>query len=245
MKAMVLCAGFGTRLGDLTRQIPKPLLPIGKEPLLGHILKNLAAHGFQDIAVNLHFLPDMIRGHFGDGAAWGCRLTYVEERELLGTAGGVRNMAEFLRGDEPFLVHYGDVLTNQDLTAMLRFHRRRNAAATLLVHRRPGSNSALSVADDGRILQFLERPTATESRAVASPWVFSGVTLCENALLDLIPPQGSCDLPRHVFIPSLERTPLFAYPLSGARWAIDSPERLEQARAALRDRLFPIPGPLD
>ena len=245
MKAMVLCAGYGTRLGDLTRQIPKPMLPVGEEPLLGHILKNLAAHGFLDIAVNLHFLPDMIRSHFGDGTAWGCRLTYVEERELLGTAGGVQNMADFLRGDEPFLVHYGDVLTNQDLAGLLRFHRQRKGIATLLVHSRPGSNSALSVADDGRIVQFIERPTEAERRAAAAPWVFSGVTICESALFDLIPAHGNCDLPRHVFAPSVEKAPLFAYPLSGARWAIDSPERLEQARAAVRGGLFPIPGPLE
>lgn len=241
MKAMVLCAGFGTRLGELTREIPKPMLPVGDWPLLAYVLRNLVAHGFEQIAVNLHFMPEMIRGYFGDGTRWGCRLTYVQERELLGTAGGVRNMADFLRGDEPFLVHYGDVITNQDFTALLRFHRQRAALATLLVHRRAQSNSALDVTDDGRIRRFLERPNDAERRTVASPWVFSGVTICESALLDLIPPRGACDLPRDVFAPAADRARLYAFPLSGARCAVDSPQRLEEAREGARSGCYSPP----
>ena len=102
MKAMILSAGYGTRLGDLTREIPKPMLPLGDRPLLEYILRNLLRHGFDEVAVNLHFMPEAIRDYFGDGSAWNCRLIYSHEAELLGTAGGVKNMAAFLGGRDPF-----------------------------------------------------------------------------------------------------------------------------------------------
>ena len=98
MKAMVLCAGYGTRLGDLTREIPKPMLPLGDRPMLEYILCHLKRHGFDQVAVNLHFMPEVIQNHFADGARWGVRLTYSHEPQLLGTAGGTKKMAVFLPG---------------------------------------------------------------------------------------------------------------------------------------------------
>ena len=141
MKAMVLCAGYGTRLGDLTREIPKPMLSLGRRPMLEYILCHLKRHGFNQIGLNLHFMPDTIRGYLGDGSRWGLEVEYSHEPNLLGTAGGTKKMETFLRRanfgrPEPFLVHYGDVVTNQDLTAMFDFHRQRKALATLLVHER-------------------------------------------------------------------------------------------------------------
>src|ERR1700733_14542019 len=164
MRAMVLCAGYGTRLGDLTREIPKPMLPLGERPLLAYLLAHLRAHGFAEIAINLHFLPEAIRGYFGNGAKMNLALTYAQEDQLLGTAGGVKNMENFLRASDPFLVQYGDVVTDQDFTAMLRFHQERGALATLLLHQRAKSNSVVSLDAEGRIIGFLERPSAEDRR---------------------------------------------------------------------------------
>ena len=87
MRAMVLCAGLGTRLGELTRQTPKALLPLHGGPILEYILANLRRHGFDEIAINLHMMPETIHGHFGDGAKFGVKLTYSHESVLLGTSG--------------------------------------------------------------------------------------------------------------------------------------------------------------
>ncbi len=238
MKAMVLCAGFGTRLGDLTREIPKPMLPLGERPMLEYIVCHLRRHGFDRIGVNLHFMPEIIRGYFGNGNRWGLHFTYSDEPELLGTAGGAKKMEAFLRSREPFLVQYGDVVTNQDYTAMLTFHRQQKALATLLVHERAKSNSVLAIAADGRIERFLERPSQAERSTVASTWVFSGVTICEPELFDEIPPNTFCDFPRDVFIRLTETGRLFAFPLSGQRCAVDSPERLAEARRGVAEGHF-------
>lgn len=235
MKAMVLCAGLGTRLGDLTREIPKAMLPLGSQPLLACILANLKRHGFDDLVINLHFQPELIRGHFGAGAAHGVRIMYSHEPQLLGTAGGVKNVAHCFRDAPEFLVHYGDIMTDQDFTAMLQFHRERRALATLLLHERAKSNSVVTLDAEQRIVGFLERPTEEARRGHLSRWVNSGVCICAPEILDHIPAGTACDLPRDVF-PQLTATRrLFGFPLSGYRCAVDSPERLAEARAALAE----------
>src|ERR1700676_2273347 len=110
MRAMVLAAGLGTRLRPLTNEIPKPMVPVLDRPVMAHILDLLARHGLEkEVVCNLHYFPDTIRAYFGE------RLSYIYEPELLGTAGGVRNCADFLVGDGPFLVISGDALTDIDL----------------------------------------------------------------------------------------------------------------------------------
>lgn len=235
MKAMVLAAGYGTRLGDLTAEVPKPMLEVEGRPILEYIIAHLQRHGFDDIIVNLHYRPEMIESYFDDGSRWGVRLTYSCEPSLLGTAGGVKNVAGFFEDGEDFLIQYGDVLTDDDFTAMLAFHRARGALATLMIHQRPHSNSIVSVADDGRIERFLERPDDEMRRGVASTWVNSGVVIARRELLELIPAGVAADLPRDVYVPLVSRGgPLYAWPLSGYRCAVDSPERLGEARDAVR-----------
>lgn len=233
MKAMILAAGFGMRLGDLTRDVPKGLLDVGGRPLLEHIILNLQRHGFNEIAVNLHFQPDMIRDYFGDGARWKVSLTWTHEPELMGTAGGLKRMESFLRRGEAFLVHYGDIVTDQDFTAMLALHRERSALATLLLHRRTVSNSIVHLDADGRVVRFIERPSETERRGVEAGWVNSGVCLCAPELLEHIPAGQPCDLPRDVYARLVSTRRLFGFPLTGYRCAIDSPDRLAEAAAAV------------
>jgi len=235
MKAMVLCAGYGTRLGELTRDVPKPMLPLQDQPLLAYIISHLARHGFDQIAVNLHFMPETIRNYFGDGSRWHVRLSYSNEPELLGTAGGVKKMEYFFHDEEAFLVQYGDVITDQDFTAMLKFHRERKALATLLLHQRVRSNSIVSLGQDGQIIGFLERPTEDQRRGVESPWVNSGICVCNSGILDTIPTNVPCDLPRDIFPRLVDSGRLYGFPLSGYRCAIDSPERLADARSALAE----------
>jgi len=201
--------------------------------MLEYMIWHLAQHGFNQVAINLHFMPDMIRDYFGDGSRFGVKLIYSDEPELLGTAGGVKKMAEFLGAEEAFLVHYGDVLTDQDFTAMLHFHRERMALATLLLHQRVRSNSVVSLDKEGRIIGFLERPTEETRRGVQSPWVNSGICICDPQFLDEIPADNACDLPRDIFPKLIDSGRLCGFPLSGYRCAVDSPERLAEARAAI------------
>jgi len=235
MKAMVLSAGYGTRLGELTSTLPKPMLLLQNRPLLEYILVNLARCGFDDIIINVHFMPEVIQEYFKDGSGLGIKLSYSYESELLGTAGGVKRVESFFRGEKDFLVHYGDVLTDQDFSGLLEQHRKRKALATLLLHQRAQSNSIVSMDNEHRITGFLERPSENERKNVLSPWVNSGICICSPEVLALIPKDISYDLPRDVFPKVINSGRLWGFPINGYRCAIDSPERLEDARSAVMD----------
>ena len=235
MRALVLAAGYGTRLGDLTRDLPKPMLPLQGRPLLEYILHHLRRHGFNQVAINLHFHPEVIRDYFGDGSSMDMELSYSIERTLLGTAGALKQMEPFLAEEEIFLVQYGDVLTDQDLGLLVECQRTRQALAALIVHSRPESNSVVTFDQAGCIHQFLERPTAAERRGVASQWVNSGICVCAREILQHIPAGVPSDLPRDIFCKLVSTGRLYAVPLSGYRCAIDSAARFAEAESALAD----------
>src|SRR5438552_13705041 len=96
--AMLMAAGAGTRLHPLTVSVPKPMVPIANRPVLEYTIENLKRHGITEIILNLHNHPALIRKHFGNGSAWGVKLQYSFEPQLLGTAGGVKNVSSFLKG---------------------------------------------------------------------------------------------------------------------------------------------------
>jgi mannose-1-phosphate guanylyltransferase len=147
MKAMVLAAGLGTRLRPITYAMPKPMVPVLNRPVMEHIVRLLGRHGFTETIANLHWFPELIEGHFGDGAEFGVELTYSLEEQLLGTSGGVRNAAGFL-GDS-FLIISGDALTDIDLAAMREFHESHDGVATLAT-KRVDDTSQFGVAITGR-----------------------------------------------------------------------------------------------
>ena len=133
MKGVILAGGLGTRLRPITFDMPKPMVPVLNRPVMEHILRLLAKHGFTETIANLHWFPELIEEHFGDGSSCGVSLSYSKEDALLGTSGGVRNVADFL-GDE-FLIISGDALTDLDLTAMWEFHQSHDGIATLATKR--------------------------------------------------------------------------------------------------------------
>jgi NDP-sugar pyrophosphorylase family protein len=235
MQAMVLSAGFGTRLGDLTREIPKPMLDVQGRPLLEYILRHLGWCGFERASVNLHFLPQVIVDHFGSGRALGLKVSYSHESELLGTAGGVKKMSESIDRSREFLVHYGDVLTDQNFWAMLQFHRRHDALVTMLLHERARSNSVVGLDDQGRVNLFLERPSDEERRGISASWVNSGVWICSPELLERIPAGVACDLARDILPTLVASQRVFGFPLTGYRCAVDSAARLDEARSAVAE----------
>jgi mannose-1-phosphate guanylyltransferase len=240
MRALVLSAGYGTRLGELTTHTPKPMLDVAGHPLLAIILANLRRQSIRDIAVNLHAHPEVVMSQLGDGGRLGVRLHYVREHELLGTLGAAKNIEDYLAGDGPFLLHYGDVVTDQDFSDLAALHVDRGALVTILVHERRGSNSVATIEAGGMVTGFIERPSGADRADVESNWAFSGVAVLDPSVLRTIPP-GVSDLPRDL-LPSLaSEGRLFAAPLTGYRCAVDSSTRLQALRAdveAGRCRLF-------
>ncbi len=136
MKAMILAAGFGTRLRPLTDTIPKPLLPVGGTPLIVWNLLLLRAAGIREVMINLHYLGSMIEEALGDGSRWDMLIAYSHESTILGTGGGLKAAEGFFEG-QPFLVINGDTLLNLDLLEFLDFHQSQGGIATLVLRDDP------------------------------------------------------------------------------------------------------------
>jgi mannose-1-phosphate guanylyltransferase/mannose-1-phosphate guanylyltransferase/phosphomannomutase len=191
MKAMVLAAGLGTRLKPLTFEMPKPMVPVLDRPVMAHIVRLLERQGFDELVANLHWFPDAIRRYFGD------RLEYRYEPELLGTAGGVRNVRDFF-GDELVVVISGDALTDLDVGALVERHRQAGGIATLTVKRVPDTREYGVVIhdDEGRVQGFQEKPDPAEA---LSDLGNCGIYCFSPEIFDYFPTADPVDWAEDVF----------------------------------------------
>ena len=234
MQAIVLVGGEGTRLRPLTESVPKPALTLVDRPFLAYVIEWLAGHGVEEVVLACGFLPDVLREALGDGELAGVRIRYVVEPDPLGTAGAIRFAADRL-GDtleDRFLALNGDVLTDLDLTALLRAHEERDARATIALHAVPDSAAYGLVDTDeaGEVLEFLEK---TGEQAPGE--VNAGMYVLERSVLDLIPPGESTSIEREVF-PRLVGNGLRALRLDSYWMDIGTPERYLQASWDILER---------
>ena len=223
MKALLLAAGLGTRLGPLTLDTPKGMLPVGGTPLIECLVRWLRSHGIADLAINLHHHPEVIRQHLGDGAQLLTRITYSYEPALLGTAGAARNLKRFL--DEPFVVVYGDGFTNLDLTRLRLKHDARRIPGdphiTLSLRRvaNPTACGLVGLDDEGRVTRFVEKPPAHE---VFTDLASAGILIIEPELLDLIPEGQVTDFGRDTLPLALaQAVRMYGEPLLDDEFLID------------------------
>src|SRR5579862_5270009 len=153
-----MAGGEGSRLRPLTSNLPKPMVPVGNQPIMEHILTLLKRHGITDVVATIHYLGDEIRSYFGDGSDFGVTLEYAVETSPLGTAGSVKR-AEALLQDGTFLIISGDALTDCDLDKAVAFHRAKKSLATIVLSRVPNplEFGVVITAEDGLIERFLEK----------------------------------------------------------------------------------------
>jgi NDP-sugar pyrophosphorylase family protein len=202
MRAMILAAGFGTRLRPITDTIPKPLLPVVGVPNIVRTISHLKRFGIRELVLNLHHLPEAIPAALGDGADLGVHIDYLRESpEILGTGGGIRNALPLL-GPETFVVVNGDALFAPDLDAAVAAHRRSGALATLLVRPDPEAErlGAVGLDEGGRVRRLVH---AGEPQPPERTFMFTGVHLLEPAIAAHLPAAGC--VVRRTYIPLLER----------------------------------------
>jgi mannose-1-phosphate guanylyltransferase len=227
MQAIVLVGGEGSRLRPLTDSVPKPALTLVDRPFLAYMVEWLGSHGVTEAVLACGFLPDQLREALGEGEHAGVALTYVVEPDRRGTAGAIRFAAEALgeRLDDRFLALNGDVLTDLDLTALLRSHSERGARATIGLYGVEDSSAYGLVDCDaaGAVVDFTEKSGEAVPGAVNA-----GAYVLERSVLDLIPPGRQFSIERGVF-PRLVGDGLCALPLHGYWMDIGVAERYLQA----------------
>ena len=187
MRALILSAGYGTRLWPLTEDRTKPAIPILGKPLVGYVAEYLARYGCNEIIVNLHHRPESVRRALGDGSKFGVKLQYVEEPEILGTSGAMDNARALLDGDT-FVVVNGKIITDIDLNAAFATHRRSHAIATLvLLPNAACEKFSIVKAADGLLQGFGGMPIPGDYPANNPPLMFTGIQILEPKIFEYIP----------------------------------------------------------
>lgn len=227
-QAVILASGEGVKMRPFTYELPKPLIPLSGQPLLEHGIITLARYGITDIIITVSHLADKIKDHFGNGSKLGVKITYVEEASPTGTGGALRTVQPYIH-NAPFIMLYGDVLLDLDLTEFLKAHQDNEAAV--------GTLALTSVADPStygavrlrgnRIVQFNEKPTISST---VSRLVFAGCAAFDPAIFDFLPKRTKMlSLEEEVFPGLIEDGRLFGYPFEGQWFDVSTPEAYEQA----------------
>lgn len=228
MKAVVLVGGQGTRLRPLTLTTPKPLLPIANVAFLERQLAWLGRYGVDEVVLSLCYLPDAFKEHFSDDRFGDIKLRFVVEHEPLGTAGGIRFAAEGV--DERVLVCNGDVLTDLDLGELLRFHREREAAATIALTQvvDPSAFGVVPTRADGEVVAFVEKPPRGQA---PTNWINAGTYVLEPDVIDAIPPRLTVSIERETF-PRMLEAPGRLYAMQSHSYWLDigTPQKYLQAQ---------------
>ncbi len=160
MKAIILCGGKGTRLRPYTHSLPKPMLRLGRKPLLEYIVEYLAREGVTEVVMTVGHLKEQIMDYFKDGSEFGLKIRYSAEDVELGTAGSVKNALKQFKINEDFLVAMGDQLTSLKLKKLMDFHKKQGATITLAVKQTgiPFQYGTVEINDANEVVGFKEKP---------------------------------------------------------------------------------------
>lgn len=230
MKALILTAGLGTRMQKAYPGIHKNMLTLDGKPLLQRSVEHLKKYGFDEIYMNLHFLPNQIKDFFGDGSKFGVKIKYsFEDEKPLGTSGALVNFVRDL--NETFLVLYGDIFTTIDLEKFLKFHKDKKSYASLLVHTtdHPDDSDLVAIDKSHKIYKFFISPhvtTITETNLSSA-----AIYLIEPEALSYLPKEFPNDFVEDFFPLLLEKGfDMYGYLSSEYSKDMGTPERYEKVK---------------
>lgn len=226
MKAMILAAGFGTRLFPLTIDRTKPAIPFLGKPLVGYVAEYIAKFGFKEVVVNLHHQPESVVNALGDGSDFGVKIHYTyEEPKILGTAGALDN-ARHLLEDETFLIVNGKIITNIDIDLALETHRKTGALATMVLKPNVERERFSEVfVENGQIKGFGDFPkplkkqqTQNPKSKTQSPMMFTGIHILEPRIFEYIPRGVYSDIVPTFYNPAINKGEKIAAHIAKGKW---------------------------
>ena len=238
MKAMILAAGIGSRMKDLTKERPKCLMKVGGTTMLENIAKRLISAGVTEIVINMHHFPDLIQNYIQLKDCFGIPVHLSFEEELLDTAGGIKNVEEILRGDEPFIVHNCDIYTQYSLEKLISEHKSNGAVATLAVADIENDRPLL-FNQEGNLLGWRNKSTKEEvllnEKDEVVEKLFCGFYIASPEIFDFMPEQGT---PHSVITTFLDvvrdNKKVIAADIGESFWIdIGTPEKFEELKSVL------------
>ncbi len=230
----MLAAGLGTRLRPRTLDRPKALVELGGRPLITYGLALLRRHGIQDVVINLHHHGAALVSALGDGSRFGVRIEYSHEDPLLDTGGAIKNAASLLAHEPDFLVLNADTVSDVPLDALIRAHRERDAAATLVLRSDPDQTryGLIEVDTERRVRRFLGAPA--DVTVPLTPYMFAGVHVLSSRVFDFMPSQATFSITRQTYPAMVEAGELLqGFVFDGFWHVIDRETDLQRAETAL------------
>jgi NDP-sugar pyrophosphorylase family protein len=221
MKVAILAGGFGTRLGELTRDMPKPMIEVAGRPYLQHVVDSFVSCGLREIVLLTGYLGEVIEQHFGDGSSFGARITYSREEQPLGTGGAIREARALL--GERFILTFGDVLRRFDYDRFVAAHAGENCLA--VYKRMYAGNTEI---DGDRVVRF-------DKKAPELPYIDAGFSLMDASTIDMLPPSGAASFEETVYAGLAARGALACEVVDHNFFDIGTPEELARTRAALEN----------
>ncbi|MDR0221444.1 MAG: HAD-IIIA family hydrolase [Lachnospiraceae bacterium] len=222
LKAAIQAGGIGSRLAEYYPDLPKPMIPLNGKPLLQHQVEALVGQGFAEITLIVGYKADIIKEHFGDGAGFGAKISYITEHSPLGTGGALALLPK-----EDTLLLFGDVYCDVDFQRFVEYHQTKKAAITLFVHpnSHPHDSDIVITADDGRVLAWASKKDRQRgdlrNLVNAGLYVFAGSALPSGA-------AEKCDLEHDIITARLDDSKVYAYRSSEYVKDMGTPERLAQ-----------------
>lgn len=239
MKAMILAAGFGSRLRPLTDRLPKPLVEVGGKPLIAYALALARAAGIRDVVINLHHHGTAIRAALGDGAAYGVSIQYSPEDPILDTGGGILR-ARPLLGAERFVVLNSDSIIDLDLRRLVDWHVARGGVATMVLRhdREQTRYGEVEIDADLRVRRLLGRPARVDRPL--TPYMFAGVHVLEPAVFDHMA-TGAFGIVRQTYPALLAADrPVYGYVHDGYWRVLDTHAGLAEGRYDFTTGVSPL-----
>ena len=236
-QAIILSAGLGTRLRPLTANIPKGMIPFSGKPLLQWHIEQFKKHGVEEFFVNLHYLPNVFTDYFGDGSKFGVKINYfLEEPEILGTAGGMKDFSDKLRGD--FFLIYGDVFSLLDYTKMAQsfFEKTDNPIGMTIVgfNNHPHDSDLVLVDENLKFIKIYPKP----NKELPSNWRAMRTTFIFNErILKYIPENKYYEIDHNLLPDILEKGEKFyGYETTDYLKDIGTPERNAEVQKYISER---------
>lgn len=185
---VIMAGGLGTRLGELTKDTPKPMLKVGEKPMVEHIIEMFVSHGFSKFMLSVNYKAEVIKDYFGNGSKFGIEVKYLEEKKRLGT-GGALSLID-IEMNEPFFVTNGDVLSSLDYEKLLAYHKDQNATATMCIRKDSYQipYGVIEVDSENNILAMKEKP-------VKEFFINTGIYVLNPEVLNHVPKDEFFDLP--------------------------------------------------
>jgi NDP-sugar pyrophosphorylase family protein len=237
--AVVLCGGLGTRLRPLTFVTPKPMLPIGYQPLLEYLIRYLKQYEFDRVILAVGYLQEQIVRYFSTGERLGVKLLYSFEKEPLDTGGALKAVQGNIGSD--FIVLNGDVVFDTlDLDRLLYFHRTGGAVATVVLTRRPDASryGIVQLRDEKTVAQFVEKP---KHGPTGESWVNAGIYMLSPTIFSSIPRRRKISLERNIFPKLAQDGKIIGYRYDGYWADLGTPDDYMQVQRDLMTGSFRPP----